>query len=549
MLINVSKSNDFSFPDLNRTGIQICVHDLVQSKISSAPTMEAPVESVKKNLMNLKAIAGAHAALSELAEGNEEVLTLFEEMTNEWKSVPNFPLEKVLNAALFAAEKHEGQVRKNPQHTPYIVHPLEVASIAWKIGGVKDANVQIMALLHDTLEDTEATEKEIETLFGKEVLRGVKDLTNILGSTTNETKKNQILHAKGMCKAAQIIKLSDRIANLSDLTTTPPEGWSQDRINRYFQWGEKLSQVISGVNAPLEDKLKSMVENQFFIPEVEVGKLGEKWHFPSDHLPVGITVNGIHMASWNVLNTSFMHWIDEGAQGLDGSLITEENVVVKPDGLTKRDQRVISMILEMINHPTHPKSLLGLQECSRPMLKALKQKLPEQFKIIESKDANARDREIILFDSEKLVLKEVKFDTFPCAVGKPITNATFVDKSGQHYTLMGAHVPGDPNLPGKDEFAAYLLDNQSPDSIAIGFGDINFNQKDMQEAFAKELKPNEVNPFHYSSKYQTEMGLHKEGKVIDLFLVDNFSNLNLSLSYLDADEVWEGLSATTNHWQ
>ena len=62
---------------------------------------------------------------------------------------------------------------------------------------------------------------------------------------------------------------------------------------------------------------------------VEVGKLQKKWQFPSDHLPIGMTVKGVHIASWNVLNTAFFRWIEKNSQGLKDSMLKEENYPVK----------------------------------------------------------------------------------------------------------------------------------------------------------------------------------------------------------------------------
>jgi hypothetical protein len=58
------------------------------------------------------------------------------------------------------------------------------------------------------------------------------------------------------------------------------------------------------------------------IRKLYVGELHEKWRFPSDHLPVGIEVNGVRILSWNVLNNAYIEWVTEkDSQGLNGSLI------------------------------------------------------------------------------------------------------------------------------------------------------------------------------------------------------------------------------------
>ena len=69
-------------------------------------------------------------------------------------------------ALCYATEKHSGQVRKC-SNIPYIVHPVEVASIIATMSD--DKELLAAALLHDTVEDTDATIEEIRELFGKRV--------------------------------------------------------------------------------------------------------------------------------------------------------------------------------------------------------------------------------------------------------------------------------------------------------------------------------------------------------------------------------------------
>ncbi len=75
----------------------------------------------------------------------------------------------VLRAASFAAHKHRDQRRKDHGASPYINHPLSLASILAEAGAVTDAATLCAALLHDTIEDTQTTEPYVpiipETLF------------------------------------------------------------------------------------------------------------------------------------------------------------------------------------------------------------------------------------------------------------------------------------------------------------------------------------------------------------------------------------------------
>ena len=87
-------------------------------------------------------------------------------------------IAKLLQAASFAAQKHTGQTRKGDDAAPYINHPLEVANLLANLGKVEDYDVLIAAILHDTVEDTETTEEEIEEHFGETVASIVMEVTD-----------------------------------------------------------------------------------------------------------------------------------------------------------------------------------------------------------------------------------------------------------------------------------------------------------------------------------------------------------------------------------
>lgn len=83
--------------------------------------------------------------------------------------------EKFHVAFRFSAEAHKTQKRKG-SGTPYIAHPMAVASLVMEHGGGED--VVIAALLHDVIEDTKVTASEVEAAFGPRVLGLVQAVTN-----------------------------------------------------------------------------------------------------------------------------------------------------------------------------------------------------------------------------------------------------------------------------------------------------------------------------------------------------------------------------------
>jgi guanosine-3',5'-bis(diphosphate) 3'-pyrophosphohydrolase len=158
----------------------------------------------------------------------------------------------ILDAAVFAAEKHQGQVRKNKPHSPYITHPLLVARAIYKIGNINDTTILTAAILHDTLEDTRTTEQEIADRFGEKVLSIVLEVTDDKSEEKMDRKRNQVIHAPDLSYEAKIVKLADKLINCGDILNDPPEDWPLERRQDYFQWGADVVENIRGTNSPLE---------------------------------------------------------------------------------------------------------------------------------------------------------------------------------------------------------------------------------------------------------------------------------------------------------
>ncbi|MDA8092442.1 MAG: HD domain-containing protein [Betaproteobacteria bacterium] len=162
------------------------------------------------------------------------------------------PAGVILKAALFAAEKHRHQRRKDAAATPYINHPLALADVLANEGGVSDAVVLCAALLHDTIEDTETTEAELDQTFGREIAGVVKEVTDDKTLPKSERKRLQIEHAPHVSTEAKLVKLADKICNLSDILESPPADWSAERKREYFDWAAQVVAGLRGVNPKLE---------------------------------------------------------------------------------------------------------------------------------------------------------------------------------------------------------------------------------------------------------------------------------------------------------
>ena len=165
---------------------------------------------------------------------------------------PISELAQLLKALQFAADKHRNQRRKDVEESPYINHPIQVATILATKGGVTDLPTLLAAVLHDTIEDTETTPKELEDHFGTEVRSLVLEVTDDKQLPKEERKQLQIEHAPLLLVKAKLIKLGDMIANVRDVTANPPANWSPERRRAYLDWAEQVVHGCRGCNPGLE---------------------------------------------------------------------------------------------------------------------------------------------------------------------------------------------------------------------------------------------------------------------------------------------------------
>ena len=87
----------------------------------------------------------------------------------------NYNLTKIRSAYEFAREMHDGQFRESGE--PYITHPLAVAGILVDLG--MDTDAICAALLHDVVEDTDATYDDVKKQFGADVANLVDGVTKL----------------------------------------------------------------------------------------------------------------------------------------------------------------------------------------------------------------------------------------------------------------------------------------------------------------------------------------------------------------------------------
>ena len=134
--------------------------------------------------------------------------------------------EALLNKAyVYAMQKHGAQKRANGD--PYFSHPLEVAAILTNLK--LDEETIAVALLHDTIEDTDATRKELDGLFGERIGVLVEGLTKLKRLDLVSKKAEQAENLRRLLLAISddvrvlLVKLADRLHNMRTLDHMPVE--------------------------------------------------------------------------------------------------------------------------------------------------------------------------------------------------------------------------------------------------------------------------------------------------------------------------------------
>ncbi len=174
-------------------------------------------------------------------------------------------IELIDKAFNLANEKHKMQKRSSGE--PYIIHPVSVAKIVLDYG--MDSSSVIAALLHDTVEDTDLTLPEIETVFGQEITALVDGLTK-LGKVPLDIKDKEEQQAENVRKMLLamsediriiIVKLADRLHNIRTLNFVAPQkrrDKALETLEIYAPIAHRLG--IRAIKEELEDRAISYLD-------------------------------------------------------------------------------------------------------------------------------------------------------------------------------------------------------------------------------------------------------------------------------------------------
>lgn len=171
-------------------------------------------------------------------------------------------MENIVRCALFAAEFHKHQTRKSDGGS-YITHPLGVAWNIINVGQCNTPEVVMAGILHDTVEDTDCTLEDIKKEFGHVIANIVDEVSDDKSKDKISRKKHQVTHCTEISKGAHIVKLADKLHNLTDMCRMPPKGWSVERVQGYFEWALTIVDMIKHANVHLADAIYSVASGTF----------------------------------------------------------------------------------------------------------------------------------------------------------------------------------------------------------------------------------------------------------------------------------------------
>jgi len=169
-------------------------------------------------------------------------------------------LRLVSEAADLAARRHSGMQRKGRGNEPYINHLAEVANLLSIATDVADAELVAAGWLHDTIEDTKTTHRELAEKFGERVAAFVVEVTDDMALPKDERRRRQVVEAPKKSPGAKLIKIADKISNIRARILPRPNQDERDDLIDYLAWAEKVVQGCRGINAVLDRTFDETVD-------------------------------------------------------------------------------------------------------------------------------------------------------------------------------------------------------------------------------------------------------------------------------------------------
>lgn len=165
---------------------------------------------------------------------------------------------RINHAIQFATSAHGNQVRKGNEHIPYIFHPIDVANEVIYYSGLPESEIEaasLVAILHDTIEDTAVTFQDVCDQFGEDIAQAVQLLTKDENVPQPEQLRENLDRLDNAPRLVQVTKLADRVSNLKAF----PAMWDRARIGKYLDDSRLIAERLGHSSENLNARLLSRI--------------------------------------------------------------------------------------------------------------------------------------------------------------------------------------------------------------------------------------------------------------------------------------------------
>lgn len=245
----------------------------------------------------------------------------------------DFGIDK--KALLFASKKHKYQTFNDNSGTPYIEHCKRVYCNLFTYMGDDYENRDVLAavaLLHDTLEDTETTYEEIKEQFGEEIANNVLALTKDEKLAPEKQMEDSLKRINATSREAKMVKMADRITNI---TTLHPLWGYKSSVN-YLNESKMILKYLGDAHEGLAEELKKRInkyENAINIKLIEGGFM--KYFTLNENLYAYDENSGLTLShdesGWTISNMTLIQLLHENGTNEiskeEAKMITEEDPI------------------------------------------------------------------------------------------------------------------------------------------------------------------------------------------------------------------------------
>jgi hypothetical protein len=229
---------------------------------SRRPLMPKKINALKKAKIKT-AMPSAEFYSYDIANHGELTwhIERFEKLLKKFNEADVGRLKK---AYRYAGDRHRNQLRSDG--TSFIIHPVRLANILMSEWSEREADVVIAGLLHDVIEDTQTTTREIKDAFGDVVAKLVDGMTMWKGSESPEVYLQRISRGPEKLK---LIKCADVLDNLRSWHACP-----KDVALKFPRWWRQTKDYVvpisESIHSPAEKIIKAMIEDDWYLKQAQM---------------------------------------------------------------------------------------------------------------------------------------------------------------------------------------------------------------------------------------------------------------------------------------